>query len=140
MPPSQLKRLKSSLREQGIVGDQKSKKKKSQAKKSGLLRESRTQKNAALQEIRERFNPFEIQRPSKSKYEFARNTAGKSAISRPGVTKSLGEEGVGLITDLCNNKAADDRCSVGKHSSSKCRERRRWEALRTVDLARMTLQ
>ena len=99
MPPSQLKRLKTSLREQGVVGPQKSKKQKKQASKNGALKDSRIQRNAALQGIREQFNPFEVKPPSRSKYEFASNRAaegrlGKGTISRPGATKGLGEEKV----------------------------------------------
>lgn len=97
MPPSQLRRLKTSLREQGVVGPQKSKKQRKQASKNGTLKDSRVQRNAALQGIREQFNPFEVKAPSRSKHEFVSNrTVGgrveKGAISRPGVTKSLGEE------------------------------------------------
>lgn len=97
MPPSQLKRLKVSLREQGLVGPQKSKKQKKQASKNGALKDSRIQRNAALQGIREQFNPFEVKAPSRSKYDFASNKVvagrvGKGAVSRPGVTKGLGEE------------------------------------------------
>ena len=100
MPPSQLKRLKSSLREQGVVGPQNSKKQQKQASKNGALeKESRIQRNATLQGIREQFNPFEVKAPSRIKFEFASNkVAGgrvaKGAISRPGVTKGLGEENV----------------------------------------------
>lgn len=103
MPPSQLKRLKSSLREQGVVGPQKSKKQKKQASKNGSFKDSRIQRSAALQGIREQFNPFEVKISSGSKYEFASNKTvggrvGKGAITRPGVTKGLGEENVGLMT------------------------------------------
>lgn len=99
MPPSQLKRLKTLLRDQGVVGPQKSKKQKQQASKNGALRDSRIQKQTALQGIREHFNPFEIKAPSKTKHEFASNKTvggrvGKGAVSRPGVTKGLGEEKV----------------------------------------------
>ena len=99
MPSSQLKRLKTSLREQGVIGPQKSKKQKKQARKNGVLKDSRIQRNAALQGIREQFNPFEIKAPSRSKYEFASNRTAegrieKGTISRPGVTKGLGEENV----------------------------------------------
>ena len=99
MPPSQLKRLKTSLREQGVVGPQKSKKQKKQASKNGVSKDSRIQRNAALQGIREQFNPFEVKAPPRSKYEFASNrTAGgrvdKGTMSRPGVTKGLGEQNV----------------------------------------------
>ena len=96
MPPSQLKKLKNSLRENGVVGPQKSKKQKRQAGKDG---DSRLQRAAALQSIREQFNPFEVKAPSRSKYEFASNRivggrVDKSKISRPGITKGLGEENV----------------------------------------------
>lgn len=102
MPPSQLKRLKTSLREQGIVGPQKSKKQKRQASKNGTSKDSRVQKGAALQGIREQFNPFEVRGQSRTKYEFVSNEnigdkVGKVAISRPGVTKGLGEENVGFM-------------------------------------------
>ena len=98
MPPSQLKRLKSSLREKGITGPQKSKKQKQQARKSGQNAESRIQRNASLRNLREEFNPFEVQAPARrSKYDFVNargsdNKAGKGKVGRPGVTKSLGEE------------------------------------------------
>ena len=99
MPPSQLKRLKTSLREQGVVGPQRSKKQKKQDSKVGASKNSRIQRNAALQGIREQFNPFEVKAPSRSKYEFSSNRAvdgriEKGAVSRPGVVKGLGEENV----------------------------------------------
>lgn len=107
MPPSQLKKLKTSLREQGVVGPQKSKKQKKQASRGGALKDSRIQRNAALQGIREQFNPFEAKTPSRSKYDFssAKTFGGrleKGTISRPGVTKGLGEENV------CSNRVFVD--------------------------------
>ena len=48
MPPSQLKRLKASLREQGIVGPQKSKKQKKENAQSGANKDKRVNRNAAL--------------------------------------------------------------------------------------------
>ncbi|KAL8842389.1 MAG: hypothetical protein Q9170_000517 [Blastenia crenularia] len=98
MPPSQLKRLKSSLREQGIIGPQKSKKQKKQSSKNGAFRDARIKRNAALEGIREQFNPFEIRAPSRSsKHDVASSKSligksGKSAVARPGVTKGFGEE------------------------------------------------
>ncbi|KAK8219682.1 nucleolar complex protein 14 [Zalaria obscura] len=92
MPPSQLKRLKASLREQGITGPQKSKKEKKQSR--GQNADQRVQRHAALQSIRDSFNPFEIkapQRPSKFATTSNRPNAGP-AVGRPGVTKSMGEE------------------------------------------------
>lgn len=102
MPPSQLKRLKSSLRETGVVGPQKSKKQKRQAIKNGLLKDGRIQRSSALQHIRDQFNPFEITPPARDKYAVTNNkTVGgrvtKGSMGRPGVTKGLGEEKVWLF-------------------------------------------
>lgn len=96
MPPSQLKRLKASLREQGITGQQRSKKEKK--KSHGVNGEQRMQRQAALQGIRDSFNPFEVKAPSRpAKFQTTSNRTinGKpanGAIGRPGVTKSAGEE------------------------------------------------
>lgn len=97
MPASQLKRLKSSLREKGIAGPQKSKKQQRQARRNGAFRDGRVQRDAALEGIREQFNPFEVRAPARvSKYDVASSkaTVGRGAIARPGITKSLGEENV----------------------------------------------
>jgi nucleolar protein 14 len=99
MAPSQLKKLKASLRESGVVGPQKSKKQKKQAGKSGALREGRIQRHEALNSIRERFAPFETKTPARNKFEFvSRNgvvgKATKGVVGRPGVTKAVGEENV----------------------------------------------
>jgi len=96
MPPSQLKRLKASLREHGITGPQKSKKQKKQAAKAG----NRVQRDGALHSIRESFNPFEVKaatRPSKMDVTTAKTMhkngkGGIHVLGRPAVTKSLGEE------------------------------------------------
>ncbi|KAF7593857.1 nucleolar complex protein 14 [Aspergillus hancockii] len=96
MPPSQLKQLKASLRDSGVLGPQQSKKQKRQNAKTGAAAQNRTQRNAALQSIRDRFNPFEIKATgTRTKFDVttrdgASGTAG--GRSRPGVTKSLGEE------------------------------------------------
>lgn len=93
MPPSQLKQLKASLRDQGLVGPQKSKKQKKVAAKDAVKKQKR---NAALQDIRDRFNPFEVKAPArKEKFEVVgiRDGRAKKGIQgRPGVTKGLGEE------------------------------------------------
>ncbi|KAF2791561.1 Nop14-like protein [Melanomma pulvis-pyrius CBS 109.77] len=92
MPPSQLKRLKASLREQGITGPQKSKKQKKSQNKNA---DHRAQQAAALTSIRESFNPFEfkaLSRPKKFEYTTNRPQDAKKVLGRPGVTKSLGEE------------------------------------------------
>ncbi|KAF2723279.1 Nop14-like protein [Polychaeton citri CBS 116435] len=95
MPPSQLKRLKSSLREQGITGSQKSNKQKKAAAASKDA-SARVQRNAALQQIRDSFNPFELRQPARpAKFESASNGPRKSykeVLYRPGVTKSAGED------------------------------------------------
>lgn len=90
MPPSQLKRLKASLRDQGITGPQKSKKeKKSQSKNAA----QHAQKASALASIRESFNPFEFKHLSRpQKFEYATTNAKPKVLGRPGVTKSAGEE------------------------------------------------
>jgi len=93
MPPSQLKRLKASLREQGITGPQKSKKqKKAQVKNAGHA----AKKSAALASIRESFNPFEFKHLSRpKKFDYVTNqpqTAKSKVLGRPGVTKSQGEK------------------------------------------------
>ena len=100
MPPSQLKRLKSSLRDQGITGQQKSRKQK-KAAQGGKEDFDRTQRHAALQQIRESFNPFEVKAPSRpAKFQHANSSTNgvsksgryKDVLHRPGVTKSAGEE------------------------------------------------
>ena len=98
MPPSQLKRLKASLRDQGVTGPQKSKKQKKAAKSSRAPTE-RAQKQAALQQIRDSFNPFEIQapaRPVKFPHASINDVSGKrrykDVLHRPGVSRSAGEE------------------------------------------------
>lgn len=99
MPPSQLKQLKASLRDSGVIRPQQSKKKRHQddSKKAQL---ARLQRQAALERIREQFNPFEI-KPAARAAKFDVTTRDGSAKAgghaRPGVTKSLGEERVRLF-------------------------------------------
>ncbi|CAI7650852.1 unnamed protein product [Penicillium pancosmium] len=95
MPPSQLKQLKASLRDSGVIRPQQSKKQKRENAKTGASAQNRNQRNAALQAIRDRFNPFEIKAPSnRSKFESTTRDGPSTAAKgyRPGVTKSLGEE------------------------------------------------
>ncbi|KAJ4341967.1 nucleolar complex protein 14 [Ascochyta clinopodiicola] len=90
MPPSQLKRLKASLRDQGLTGPQKSKKEKKSQNKSAA---HHAQKASALASIRESFNPFEFKHLSRpQKFEYATTNAKPKVLGRPGVTKSAGEE------------------------------------------------
>ena len=100
MPASQLKRLKASLREQGIVGPQKSKKQKKQALRQGASKDKRVAKSVALDGIREQFNPFETKTSARgSKFQFANGPGinGSAPVGRPGVTKGLGEEAVSYV-------------------------------------------
>lgn len=90
MAPSQLKQLKASLRQNGVLGPQKSKK---QQKSTGKDAQKRAQRNAALEGIRERFNPFEVKAPArKAKFDFVNSKDIKPTLGRPGVTRGLGEE------------------------------------------------
>lgn len=90
MAPSQLKQLKASLREHGVLGPQKSKKQKKATSKDA---QKRLQRNAALEGIRERFNPFEVKASArKEKFEVASAKNLKPIVGRPGVTRGLGEE------------------------------------------------
>ncbi|KAF2662946.1 Nop14-like protein [Lophiostoma macrostomum CBS 122681] len=92
MPPSQLKRLKASLREQGITGAQKSKKQKKQKNNDAP---ARAQKATALASIREASNPFDFKslaRPKKFAYTTNQPQDARKILGRPGVTKSKGEE------------------------------------------------
>lgn len=90
MAPSQLKQLKASLRDSGVLGPQKSKK---QRKTNNKDAQKRVQRNVALDGIRERFNPFEAKAPGRrEKFDIASNKPTKRALERPGVTRGLGEE------------------------------------------------
>lgn len=96
MPASQLKRLKASLREQGIVGPQQSKKqKKSHAKDERGRNERRLQRGAALENIREQFNPFQFKTNARGpKFDVTTDKPEKKKgiLGRPGMAKALGEE------------------------------------------------
>ncbi|KIW16946.1 hypothetical protein PV08_04136 [Exophiala spinifera] len=89
MAPSQLKQLKASLREHGLRGPQKSKK---ERKATGKDAQKRTQRHAALESIRERFNVFEVKGPKREKFEVATGRRPQASSVRPGVTRGLGEE------------------------------------------------
>jgi nucleolar protein 14 len=98
MPPSQLKRLKASLRAEGLLGPQGSKAQKKRDRASGARQDKRVHREVALRNIREQFNPFESQPLSRSKGKYditnAAGTAAKPVKARPGHSKSLGEEKV----------------------------------------------
>ncbi|KAI9802241.1 MAG: hypothetical protein M1825_002962 [Sarcosagium campestre] len=104
MAPSQLKQLKATLRAEGIVGQQKSKKQRKRdsvgtngikaGSNNGVNSDRGAHRRQVLQNIREQFNPFELQGPTKEKekFELANKSKSKAVKARPGVTKGLGEE------------------------------------------------
>ena len=94
MPPSQLKRLKASLREQGLVSPQQSKKQR-QGAKNHRSKESGELRAAKLDIVREQSNPFNFKIANVPKFAVAgKHDRQKAGTSRPGVAKSLGEEKV----------------------------------------------
>jgi hypothetical protein len=112
MPPSQLKRLKSSLKEQGIIGPQQSKKQKRKvthdAKSSS---DKRLRRSEALEEIRDQFNPFQYKHnPRGPKFQVTTNKPDneKGIKGRPGVTLALGEERVCTDPRWLNPCCAED--------------------------------
>ncbi|KAI9886815.1 MAG: hypothetical protein M1823_001386 [Watsoniomyces obsoletus] len=99
MPASQLKRLRASLREEGVIGPQKPKTKRKRQAGNGGGQTSTAHRMDALRTIREQFNPFESQQPKKSKGKFEATSAqdgvrglAPKVKGRPGVTKGHGEE------------------------------------------------
>jgi nucleolar protein 14 len=95
MPPSQLKRLKASLREQGILGPQQSKKQKKQNAQNGVNKEKRVNRKVALDGIREQFNPFEFKQGGRApKFDVTTMEGKSSKVLRPGLAKSREEEAV----------------------------------------------
>jgi len=101
MPSSQLKRLKASLREQGIVGPQQSKKqKKKTAQDAQAKKDKRLKRSAALEGIREQFNPFQFKMNARGpKFQVTSNrpqddSAARGIKGRPGVALSRSEERV----------------------------------------------
>lgn len=125
MGASQLKRLKASLREQGIVGPQKSKKQKRQdASSTAAMAEKRLQRTTAISNIREQFNPFDLKHNARGpKFEVtsSRPTSAKSkSISgRPGVTKSIAEQRV-RCGNLGRREPSNTIGSAGRLFSSRC--------------------
>ncbi|KAK4205292.1 putative nucleolar complex protein 14 [Triangularia verruculosa] len=99
MAGSQLKRLKASLKDQGIIGPQKSKKQKRQnAQDAKASNEKRIQRHEALASIREQFNPFQFKTNARGpKFEVTTNkpVSSREAMGisgRPGLTKAMGEQ------------------------------------------------
>lgn len=101
MAGSQLKRLKASLREQGITGPQQSKKqKRKNAQDQKARNDKRLQRSTVLENIREQFNPFQFKTNARGpKFDVTTNrptndNAAKGINGRPGLAKARGEERV----------------------------------------------
>ncbi|KAM0346893.1 hypothetical protein ACHAPU_005233 [Fusarium lateritium] len=96
MAGSQLKRLKASLKEQGIVGPQQSKKQKQRNAQDERSRNTkRLQRGVVLEGIREQFNPFDLKHAKGPKFEVTSNRPTQTAGSikgRPGQAKAASEE------------------------------------------------
>ncbi|KAI0459388.1 nucleolar protein 14 [Xylaria acuta] len=96
MPGSQLKRLKASLREQGVIGPQQSKKQRRKIAQNGRVNTNK--RAAALESIREEFNPFDFKHNARGpKFQVTSNRpalgdAAKGIAGRPGDAKAMGEE------------------------------------------------
>lgn len=97
-----MKRLKASLREQGVIGPQQSKKQKRRTAEENRGRnDKRLQRGAILSGIREQFNPFDLKHTARGpKFDVTSNisqsaSASKGIQGRPGAAKAAGEERVG---------------------------------------------
>ncbi|KAK6505407.1 nucleolar complex protein 14 [Arthrobotrys musiformis] len=90
--PSQLKRLRESLKNAGVIGQpQKSKKAKKRARQNKSGNDARLSREAALESIREEFNPFEIKK-TKEKFSVAGGRKVKGTEGKPSVSKQIGED------------------------------------------------
>lgn len=104
MAGSQLKRLKASLKEQGVIGPQQSKKQKRRnAEEQKGRNDKRLQRGAVLSGIREQFNPFDLKHAARGpKFEVTSNvsksaSAAKGNQGRPGAAKAASEERVSHV-------------------------------------------
>lgn len=111
MAGSQLKRLKASLKDQGIIGPQQSKKqKKRNAQDERARNEKRLQRGVVLEGIREQFNPFDLKHAARGpKFDVTTNRPTTSGISggikgRPGQAKAASEQRVRQISYTCGRK------------------------------------
>ncbi|RKF71687.1 putative nucleolar complex protein 14 [Golovinomyces cichoracearum] len=93
MPPSQLKKLKSTLRERGIIGNQQSKKQRKKNTQNRLSQQNKFDRQAALTEIREQLNPFEYKALAKNqKFEVTSQVANQLLVKSRGLIKGREEE------------------------------------------------
>lgn len=110
MAGSQLKRLKASLKEQGVIGPQQSKKQKRRnAEEAKGRNDKRLQRGAVLSGIREQFNPFDLKHAARGpKFDVTSNmpksaSAAKGIQGRPGAAKAASEERVRRATQSFNH-------------------------------------
>jgi nucleolar protein 14 len=102
MAGSQLKRLKVSLREQGVIGPQQSKKQRRKVAQNGKVNTNK--RAAALESIREELNPFDFKHNARGpKFQVTSNRpvlgdAARGIAGRPGDAKAIGEERVCTTT------------------------------------------
>lgn len=100
MAGSQLKRLKASLKDQGIIGPQQSKKQKKRNVRDETARnEKRLHRGVVLEGIREQFNPFDLKHARGPKFDVTTNRPTTAGIAngikgRPGQAKAASEERV----------------------------------------------
>ncbi|KAI5465925.1 nucleolar protein 14 [Mariannaea sp. PMI_226] len=99
MAGSQLKRLKASLKDQGIIGPQQSKKQKRRLAQDERARnDKRLQRGTVLEGIREQFNPFDLKHAARGpKFEVTTSRPTTAGIAngikgRPGQAKAASEE------------------------------------------------
>lgn len=123
MAGSQLKRLKASLREQGVIGPQQSKKqKRKNAEDQKSRNDKRLQRSAVLENIREQFNPFQFKTNARGpKFEVTTNRPAGDRASmgingRPGLSKAIGEERVRDRSSECLYTYADIRAIASRNS------------------------
>lgn len=88
MAGSQLKRLKETLKAEGLTGQTY---KKSGKNKKGPTDTRRDAKERIIKKIREEFNPFEV-KATKNKYDIQELRKKKVTVAKPGVSKQIGEE------------------------------------------------
>ncbi|KAI1501773.1 nucleolar protein 14 [Biscogniauxia marginata] len=113
MAGSQLKRLKASLRQQGVIGPQQSKKQKRRNAQDGnASNKTRLQKAATLNKIQEEFNPFDFKHNVRGpKFQVTTNrpptgNAARGIDGRPGDAKAIAEERrrQALLAEMNRNK------------------------------------
>lgn len=85
---SQLKKLKESLKTAGLVGRQQPTKKNKKERKT-VEKMSKDDRQSALKEIRQQFNPFDV-KVVRNKREDA--LAKKQTVGKPGISKQAGED------------------------------------------------